>query len=247
MSRYGQGGSKIMKKNKLPNIYSLDDFGLKITDLKNLNKKVYVDIHFLFSKIVYGDYKKLSKLHPSKRKEMLVNLRKTCHKELKKIVPLSKLKLVGSNRHPTGMEGWIHSADLYELRSNKFIEDIWIKKISGLKKIRQVKENSEHKWYSIKCHIVIQIEGQKKGLQTHETRVNLVRAKTEAQAVRKCKAELYTWKEPYMNSSGEYVRWKLVEVIDVWEIYEDPQKEDIVEVYYELKDKRFSSKYRFIK
>ncbi len=152
------------------------------------------------------------------------------------------MKLIGSTINPRGLEGWLSSVDIHGLNTNKLIGDVFVERISG---ISRKKQKLKTVWFSVKLKYVIQIEGQTSGFQTHEHRVVILKAKTPKEAESKVRAESVSYETQYLNPFGALVKWKLADVLEINEIFDDPSTDSIVEVYSELFEKKFSNKYKF--
>jgi hypothetical protein len=75
-------------------------------------------------------------------------------------------------------------------------------------------------------------------LQTVEDRFVFVRARSEEDAARRVETKWRRHEEPYLNSSGELVRWHVEEITAVY----DPREQTIdpsgTEIYSELRSRR---------
>ncbi len=71
----------------------------------------------------------------------------------------------------------------------------------------------------------------------------LVRALTEEDAKKRLAKSWREYASPYLNSRGELVRWQLVEVVDVYHLYEDELDPSGTEVYSRIRPKRMKAAY----
>jgi len=93
--------------------------------------------------------------------------------------------------------------------------------------------------------VAIQIEGRKNGLVGVEDRFVLVKAYDHHDARRRLRNEWSRYAEPYMNSQGYLVRWKLISVRDVYAVMMDSIDPRGTEVYSRLHDERMKPEYRW--
>jgi hypothetical protein len=71
----------------------------------------------------------------------------------------------------------------------------------------------------------------------------LVKAVTEEDAKRRLMQRWREYAEPYLNLRGELVRWKLVEVLDVYELCESEIDPAGTEVYSRIRPKTMKASY----
>ena len=169
------------------------------------------------------------------------------YKFLASMVSTRNLKPIGPKRAPVGIEGTFNSRELTALSKRKIIRDVYIRNIKGVKKV-PLKKTHQEKWFNVVCRYVIQIEKQRQGMQTHEIRHVLVKAKDSEQAERKVQAESKKYGKPYFNTDMEQVKWQLIEVIDICSILDDYNVidqfgDEFIETYTKFESKRFNKKY----
>lgn len=70
-------------------------------------------------------------------------------------------------------------------------------------------------WYCVRERVVVQVESQRRGLQTVEDRFVMVRAQSEAVARQKALSEARAYARPYINSDGLLVRWQLEAIVSI--------------------------------
>ena len=100
-------------------------------------------------------------------------------------------------------------------------------------------------WHCVWGIVAVQVEGRTDGLVTVEDRLMLVRAWDKGDAQRRLRRAWSTYAEPYMNGDGCLVRWQLVEVQDVYEMYGDAIDPRGTEVFSRLRAVRFRSEHRW--
>jgi hypothetical protein len=86
--------------------------------------------------------------------------------------------------------------------------------------------------------VAIQIENHQRGLQSMEDRIVVVKPKSEADAMRRLKKEWQAYAAPFFNYRGEYARWKLEAIEDVYEILDDEINPSGTEVFSRLYRRR---------
>src|SRR5262245_33415014 len=117
-------------KTKGPHIYSLNEYGLRISDLKSIFRKIHVRVYFKR----YGKVRHLSKFSSKERRYKLYERRRSLLKNVLKLKFMGNLKIIGSKVDPHGLEGWLDSKHVHELRNNAYLGDIFINKVKGLRK-----------------------------------------------------------------------------------------------------------------
>ncbi len=223
-----------------------------ITGLKeyNLTPEAFSRKDYVCEAAVYCVYhlpdKVLKPLSPSERKQKNSAFLRENYKSLVASVSSKNFKPIGPKNSPAGIEGTFNSRELIALFKKNNIRDVCIRSIKGLKK--SAHKRAQQEWYNVVCRYVIQIEKQNHGMQTHEIRHVLVKAKDFEQAEKKVWAEAKKYGNPYFNTDMEQVRWQLVEVIDVCSILDDYNTvdqfgEEFVETYTKFESKRFDKKY----
>lgn len=212
-------------------IINLNEFNLTTNSLKKVKMPIAVRIFFKSLSV-----NTLKKYTPQERKKRDEAHRQKTLTQIAKQCP-DAYTIIGSKQDPVGIEINLNASTLLSLSKDTRIHSICIEKIKGKKPSAP---QSSHKsiQYCAKVHFVIQVEGKKKGMQTHEHRYILVQANNEKEAIKKIHKEKKRYEHVYLNDSYELVRWKLFEVEDVVEVFED--KNDVIEVYSELFDKRIS-------
>jgi len=92
--------------------------------------------------------------------------------------------------------------------------------------------------------IVIEIEGFEDGLQQIEDRFVIIRAKSQEDAYLKLEKKKDDYIQPYLNSHGRFVRWRIESFDDSYETeiknVNDLNTPDGVEVYSKLRSRRLT-------
>lgn len=103
---------------------------------------------------------------------------------------------------------------------------------------RAVNRRPSRAWFCVWAIIAVQIEGHRKGTVTVEDRLVLVKAFSATEAENRVRRKSNRETKPYLNSDGELVRWQLVSVKDVFELFDDVIDPDGTEVYSKLRSTR---------
>jgi hypothetical protein len=101
------------------------------------------------------------------------------------------------------------------------------------------------RWFCVWGVVAVQIEEQVQGFITLEDRLVLVRANDPDDAQHKLQGKWSKYAEPYLNPNGYLVRWQLVNVRDVYELFEDTLDPRGTEVYSRLRKARLRPEYRW--
>lgn len=191
-------------------VWRLDWYGLQEKDLKNLNKKIEVEIFFKFP-----ETKKFLPLTKAERKKFVKNY---FHKLVQKTVSdysLEEAMVRGEdNEMSRVIKAVISGPNLFKLANSKAeINTIQVDKIRGLKQIKLPKVSEEH-WFLVTALFVYQTKGKSTGKQPQVEELSLVFAKSAAEAERKAKREFKDEGQPYVGWDYEIVRKKFVKISD---------------------------------
>lgn len=128
------------------------------------------------------------------------------------------------------------------MASKPEVNHVQLDTIEGL---RKKPRRHELRWFCVWGVVAIQIEAQVKGLIDLEDRLVLVRATDPDDAQRRLQREWSKYAEPYLNPNGYLVRWQLIAVRDVYELFEDTLDPGGTEVYSRLRKVRLRPEYRW--
>jgi len=101
------------------------------------------------------------------------------------------------------------------------VDFIRIRSVQG-KAMTRSKRRPERFDFCVHARFAIQVEGLTGGMQTYEDRMVLVKAADVDDAVCRLRPQFVRYAEPYLNRSGEMVRWAFEKILDV---YETPERE----------------------
>lgn len=191
-------------------VWRLDWYGLQEKDLKNLNKKIEVEIFFTFPPT-----KKLLPLTKAERKKFVKNYFQNLIQKTSSDYSLEEVMVRGEDTEMSRtIKAVINGVDLFRLmNSGAQINAIQVDKIRGLKQIKLPKLSEEH-WFLVTALFVHQTKGKSTGKLPQSEEVYLVFAKSQAEAERKARREFKNEEEPYVGWDYEIVRRKFVKISD---------------------------------
>jgi hypothetical protein len=118
----------------------------------------------------------------------------------------------------------------------------FIHSMAGAKRIKQ--KSSTLAFYCVRMTVAVEIEGHKRGIQTIEDRFMLIKASSSEDAYRKMEKQKKKYTEPYLNSDGELVRWRIESLDDCYSTYaltaDDFNNPEGVEVFSVLKGRKMT-------
>ena len=162
-------------------------------------------------------------------------------------------KLLGSSGQRGrchGIQGEIVVANLPVLAALASVASIQVKSTNG-RLLKPVRPRRRKSYFCIKMTVAVQIEKVERGLQTYEERYVLFRSYTEAEARRKAEGSALGYDEPYLNSDGLLVRWKVESLDDVYEVMNNGGERsrpgwDGTEVFSILKSRKITAERAWI-
>ena len=180
-------------------------------------------------------------LPPSQRMRALKNLQNRRTKAL--AAALRRLRSIEVVPTSHGLRCKLRVEDLDQVRKLPGVGYIWVRRVEGL---RRSPPKPQEEWFAVRGRVMIQIEGQKKGLQNYEDRILLVRARTFREAERRALREFVDYaKLLYLNRSGRIVRWQLEKIIDVYETDLEELDPRGTEVWSSLHSRRMRKEYEW--
>jgi hypothetical protein len=90
----------------------------------------------------------------------------------------------------------------------------------------------------VRARVAIVIESQTQGMQSTEDRFVLVRASSFDDAIKRVAPQWREYATPYLNPSGNVVRWQLDEIVDVYRTDHEDIDPKGTEVYSRLGQRR---------
>ncbi|MGB0983724.1 MAG: DUF4288 domain-containing protein [Saprospiraceae bacterium] len=218
-------------------IIILDAYKTTTTALESSNPKVTASIY-----LKYPNYKQWLKLKPKKRIEAIRTAQNEQFEAFK--TDLAALSVDTSKMELHQIEVTLPYQNLLQIEPNIAIERVFIHKIDG---VETENEASDSSFFGVKARCVIQVEGQKRGQQSVEERILLVRAKSFKQAKKRVQKAFKKYETPYLNTEGYQIIWKLDKIVEVYDtgvvdIKEFDSKEG-VEVFSRIKSRKLKNKH----
>jgi hypothetical protein len=216
-------------------IHSLDEWILnkKVSAVK---RTATIRIH-----LKYISLKKVLTLSPKERVKAIDKLLQYNFLKFLKSGLFADYKLIGTKRRPRGIETIILFKDIKRVAKSSLIENIFINSVTGSKKKKALPQLS---LFCIKMTVAIQIEKIENGLQTYEERYVLIKAKSSDDAYKKIGKQKKKYQEPYLNSQGCLVRWKIESLDDCYvtdfESCDDLNSPEGFEVFSILKKRKLT-------
>ncbi|PJJ59021.1 DUF4288 domain-containing protein [Hymenobacter chitinivorans] len=119
-------------------------------------------------------------------------------------------------RRPRSLQAEIFVENLPALSKLPGVDRIAITKVAGFKKKRP-RPTNKLKFHCVKMTVAIQIEGAEGGLQKYEERYVLLKAVSCEDAYQRLEATRADYAQPYLNSDGYFVRWRIESLDDCYE------------------------------
>jgi hypothetical protein len=217
-------------------IYGLGDFQLNRAQLKSLGARL-VSVSIQQRGPVLS---RLSRFRPRQREKRMSEVLQAGLLRLRRAWPDVGITARGNGRLPWTLDAVVPASSVGRLAAEPGVSEVWVKRIRGIRR-RQAKR--QHGLFCVWGRVAIQVEGRTRGLVDVEDRLMLVRALTEEDAKKRLAKSWREYASPYLNSRGELVRWQLVEVVDVYHLYEDELDPSGTEVYSRIRPKRMKAAY----
>ncbi len=144
---------------------------------------------------------------PKERVEFIDNKFQGHLSKIERILNGQSFQTIGTKRKPRGIKLRTSENTVKALMKLPFIN-------YSSPSDRWTKGQKEKSLYCFKAIFQIQIEGKKKGNQIIEERLLLVKADNLDKAEQKLKREFKNYEKPYLNASGQMVRWKFEEIVE---------------------------------
>jgi hypothetical protein len=128
------------------------------------------------------------------------------------------------------------------LASRRYVRDLTLDAIKGR---RQRRRRAGLAWFCVWGVVAIQIEGQMSGSLGIEDRLTVVKANDADDARRRLGRMWIESAEPYINADGHLVRWQLISIRDVYELFDEVIDPRGTEVYSKIRRVRMRPEYRW--
>lgn len=182
----------------------------KLSELNNLKEPIQVSIHFK-----YPNYQDLLAFKPKKRIQIIQERQLETFRQFTADLSPKAYVQVGSTIAPSGIKLTCSKNDLLLYNQHKDIEHI---SILGQENNVEMGLKASELFFTIVVRFAVQIENKTKGLQTFEDRMLLVKGANLETAKLRLQQSFKDYEKPYLNSSGELVRWKFEAFIDAYEV-----------------------------
>lgn len=187
----------------------------------------------------------LSTLLPLSPGERGARLQATLKRQLARLTqefPEANLTSRDSKRGSWTLDGRLPANRIGRLARRPEVAELWVSAVDGRsKRARPAKEG----WFCVWGLVAIQVERQRSGMMRVEDRLVLVRARSPDDAVKRLGPMWNRYAEPYVNPAGYLVRWRLVKINDVFELFDDHISPQGTEVYARLRTVRVKPEYQW--
>jgi|CXWL01.1.fsa_nt_gi hypothetical protein len=215
-------------------VTGLDKFGLTAADLRRLrSKEVVVSVHlrtFEVSPAVAARPPKNRHDYLRQRSGRWITRLRTRFQNVDWVVESQPRDI------PNQLRARVVMARLGELASRQGVRLVAVRSVPGHR--RRPEKGQGIQWFCVRGRVAIQIENQATGMQTIEDRFVIVQASSSEDAEARLRTMWEEYAEPYLNSSGYLVRWKLQEITDVYGPLDQGLAPAGVEVYSKLGSRR---------
>ncbi len=196
---------------------------------------VDADIHFK-----YTDTNTVLDFSPAERKKKINEDHKEKYKKLLDTGLFKEYRLIGTAQSPRGLKAKVPYECLEIIKTFDFVRSISINRLDGAKK--KTKRRDLPSYYCVKMTVAVEIEGVDKGMQTIEDRFVIVKAKSHDEAIKNLEKTKNVYSEPYLNSDGRLVRFKVESFDDSYETeihgMADLNNPEGVEVFSKFRSRR---------
>ena len=214
-----------------PRIIGLDDFHLTHAQLSRLGQRAV-----RLSVQLAGE--RLSKLWHLRPKTRDTALRATLLKQLERLqraFPTIDFVSRGKGKPSWMIDAVVPAHTVVALASRREVNYVMVDTIEGRqKRLRPAGLG----WFCVWGVVAIQLEGQTRGSVDVEDRLVLVKATDADDAQRRLARMWTTYSRPYLNPDGHLVRWQLMSIRDVFELFDNKIDPRGTEVYSRLRRMR---------
>jgi hypothetical protein len=223
-------------------ITGLDELGPHVSSLRRLgSRKAFAAVHLKS----YNVTAQVRRLKPSGRHPYLARRVDAWISALQRRFPHLSFQADGKGSAarrpwfelPQSLKVRAAARDLPALARSPGVRSVHVRSLAGHHRRRRPRQTLD--WFCVRGLGVIRIEGATSGMQRTEDRFVLVRANDPKDAEGRLVDYWRGYAEPYLNSAGELVSWKLEKVVDVYSLGEDSIEPAGTEVYSRLRRRRF--------
>ena len=228
-----------MTRRNQPYLIGLEEFGLARKDLRALRDRTF-HVRAYFRHLREAA---LFHLPPPQRKQAIDEWYRSIDARVRRSWEGPPPRRVGSARKPQAFEAAVTGRQLTRLLRSPHLNDVTINSIEGFRGPRPPK--AEPQFFAVRAIFAIQVEGQRRGMQTYEDRIVLVKAGSPEQAEKRLSREFRDYGSPYLNDRGQMVRWHFERVVNVYDTSELTTDPAGTEVYSELRSRRMRPEYEW--
>lgn len=216
----------------------------KIHNLNNwqLDKNIARDENLVEIKIwlKYPDPMQFVEFKPKERLKRIDMYHRESFNRLIDLNLFEKYKVTGTKKRPIAVLTRVKYRTLKLFNKLDYVTSISIESINNA--INKVKETADERYFCVKMTVVIEIEGIALKKQDIEKRFVLIKAGSSEDAYEKLDKQKGEYGEPYLNSDGRFVRWKIYSFDDCYETDINSPKDldniSGVEIYSEVKRRK---------
>lgn len=220
------------------NVSGLKDYRLTVARLERLGARAVT-----FSIQLTGiPLSKLTRLTPKQRDARLRAILKRQLARLTRGFPEANLKSRDPKKGSWTVDGILPANRIRRLASQPEVAELWISAIKGRAAYRR---RAKEGWFCVWGIVAMQVEGQRSGMMEVEDRLVLVKALSPDDAIERLGPTWKKYAEPYLNPDCRLVRWRLVEIKDVFGLFDDRISPEGTEVYSRLRTIRLKPQYRW--
>jgi hypothetical protein len=228
----------VTRRNQ-PYLIGLEEFGLARKDLRALRDRTF----HVSASFRPPQYTRLFHLPPPRRKQAIEEWYRSVDARVRRSWEGPPPRRVGSARKPLAFEAAVTGRQLAQLLRSSHLDYVTINRIAGFRRPRPPK--AEPQFFAVRAILAIQVEGQRRGMQTYEDRIVLVKAGSSEQAEKRLSRQFRDYGSPYLNDQGHMVRWHLERVVNVYDTSELTIDPAGTEVYSELRSRRMRPEYEW--
>ena len=140
------------------------------------------------------------------------------------------------------LDGTLPASKVQRLAKRPEVSELWITAIEGRSRFARPPRKGLFCVWGV---VAVQVEGQRSGMMTVEDRLVLVQAFNAEDAVDRLGPAWKQYARPYLNTEGYLVRWQLVEIKDVFELFDDSVSPAGTEVYSRLRTVKVKPEYQW--
>jgi hypothetical protein len=154
-------------------------------------------------------------------------------------------EVIGTKKRPRGVKVMISFDVLTKLKNIDSIDSLWVESVENAT-YNEKNERPSELFFCVKMTIVIEVEGISWKKQDIEQRFVLIKAKSSEDAYEKVEKQKDIYAEPYLNSDGRFVRFRVESFDDCFDTgisnLKDLETPEGIEVYSKLKSRKAKTK-----